>query len=273
MHPSDLWNKQPVRRPVMMGILNLTPDSFSDGGLYNSKKDALKHAYELIDQGADILDIGGESTRPGSDPVSEDEELERVIGIIEELAPTIDAPISIDTMKPAVAEESVKAGASIINDICGMTDERMSDVAISYGVPAIIMHVHGTPKTLGTDTMEGDFLTEIKRFLDERAEHLVGKGMEEKNIVLDPGVGFGKTAEQNMSIIENSGWFSDRYPILIGPSRKRFLSHYYPGMDKDEATAIASKTAVDNGAGIIRVHNVSKTLSFLNAENNISKRS
>ena len=246
-----------------MGILNVTPDSFSDGGAHFSKKSALEHAYRLIGDGADILDIGGESTRPGSDPVPEEEEIGRVIGVIKELAPTVGVPISIDTSKPRVAEEAVKAGASVINDIRGLRDEEMVNVAISYDIPAVIMHMHGTPKTLGTDTMEGDAMSEIKRFLSERAEHAVGRGMKEKNVILDPGVGFGKTAEQDMRIIENSGWFGGGYPVLIGPSRKRFLSQYYPGMDKDEATAAVSRTAADSGADILRVHDVRKVLSSL----------
>ena len=259
MHPSDLW-KRPAGRPLIMGILNLTPDSFSDGGAYFSKERALEHAYYLIESGADIIDVGGESSRPGSDGISEEEEIERVIGVIKELAGTVSTPISIDTAKPGVAESSVKAGASIINDIRGLTDDRMTDIAISYDVPAVIVHMHGTPKTFGTDTMEGDALAEIKRFLGERAEHAAGRGMKERNIIVDPGIGFGKTAEQDMSIIENSGWFGGGYPVLIGPSRKRFLSKYYSGMDLDEATAAASATAAESDARILRVHNVSETV-------------
>jgi len=249
-----------------MGILNVTPDSFSDGGAHFSKKSALEHAYRLIGDGADILDIGGESTRPGSDPVPEEEEIGRVVGVIKDLAPTIGAPISVDTSKPRVAEEAVKAGASIVNDVWGLRDERMVSLAVSYGVPAVIMHMHGTPKTLGTDMMEGDALPEIRRFLLGRAEHAVGRGMDERNIILDPGVGFGKTAEQDMRIVENSGWFGGGYPVLIGPSRKRFLSRYYPGMDRDEATAVVSGTAADSGADILRVHDVRKVLSFLGGD-------
>ncbi|MCL2295813.1 MAG: dihydropteroate synthase [Methanomassiliicoccaceae archaeon] len=246
-----------------MGILNLTPDSFSDGGAYLSKDDALKHAYHLLESGADIIDVGGESSRPGSEPISEAEEVERVISVIKELAPTIGIPVSIDTTKPRVAELSLRAGASIINDIGGLRDEDMIDVAISYNAPAVIVHMHGTPRTFGTDMMRGDALTEIKRFLDERAEHAVGRGLEEKNIILDPGIGFGKTAEQDMSIIQNSGWFGGGRPVLIGPSRKRFLSACYPCMDRDEATAAASRAAAESGAAILRVHDVSKVAQLL----------
>ncbi|MDR2698077.1 MAG: dihydropteroate synthase [Candidatus Methanoplasma sp.] len=261
MRLSDL--RERAGRPLIMGILNVTPDSFSDGGAHLSKKSALEHAFRLVEDGADILDIGGESTRPGSDPVPAEEEIRRVIEVIRELAPSVGIPVSIDTSKPAVAEEAVKAGASVINDICGLRDERMVDVAVSYDVQTVIMHMHGTPKTLGTDMMTGDALPEIKRFLSERAEHAVAKGMKERNIILDPGVGFGKTAEQDMAIIENSGWFGNGYPVLIGPSRKRFLSKYYPGMDRDDATAAAAKAAADSGAGILRVHNVRRVLPYL----------
>lgn len=246
-----------------MGILNVTPDSFSDGGSFLSKENALEHAFDLIDQGADTIDIGAESTRPGSDPVSTEEELKRLIPILKDLAPSIDVPISVDTMKWEIAEAALNNGAAIINDICGMRDEKMISVAVSCQCPIVIMHMHGTPKTLTTDNMKGDFMNDIKRFLDERVEHVLNAGVKEKDIILDPGVGFGKTAEQNMEIIKNCGRFSDEYPILIGPSRKRFLEHYYPETDKDEATAAVSKIAVDNGADILRVHNVRRTKAVL----------
>lgn len=248
---------------MIMGILNLTPDSFSDGGEHFSKKSALEHVYHLIDSGADIIDIGGESTRPGSSNISEEEELERILGTVKELAPTVSIPISIDTSKPRVAELSLKAGASMINDVGGLRDVRMIDTVISYDAPAVIVHMHGTPKTFKTDMMEGDALSEIKKFLSERAEYAVSRGVKERNLIVDPGIGFGKTAGQDMEIIKNSGWFSDRYPILIGPSRKRFLSQHYHGMDRDDATAAASKLAVESGATILRVHDVSKVVSAL----------
>jgi dihydropteroate synthase len=243
-----------------MGILNITPDSFSDGGAFLTKEKALAHAYRLIDEGADILDVGGESTRPGSDPVSEEEEAARILGVIEELAPTVNVPISVDTVKPTVAEGALKAGASIINDISALRNDDMVRIALSYDVPVVIAHMHGTPKTFGAFMMEGDALAEIKGFLEDRAECLTGKGMKEKNLILDPGIGFGKTPEQDMAVIQNSGWFGGRYPVLIGHSRKRFLERYYPGMDRDEATAIVSKTAADSGARILRVHDVASTI-------------
>jgi len=246
-------------RPFIMGILNVTPDSFSDGDMYCTKESAVKHVLELIDQGADIIDIGGESTRPGSDPVPVEDELLRVIPVLKELVPLINVPISVDTMKSQVAEAALSVGASIINDIRGLTDSSMLALAVSSDVPVVIMHMHGTPKTLGTDLMEGSVLRPIKRFLDDRITAALDAGMKEKNIILDPGVGFGTTPDQNMDIIKNCSFFSDKYPILIGASRKRFLSVKFPGMERDEASAEAAKIAVKSGADIVRVHNVAIT--------------
>jgi dihydropteroate synthase len=262
MHLSDL-RKGTAGKPLIMGILNVTPDSFSDGGIHSSRKKALEHAYFLIEQGADIIDVGGESTRPGADPVTEKDEYRRVIDVIEELSQTTDVLISIDTSKPFVAEEAVKVGAAIINDVCGLRNEAMIDVAVMYGVLTVIMHMHGTPSTFETDTMEGDVLSDIKKFLDERVEYALFRGVKEKNIILDPGIGFGKTSEQDMKIIDNCGLFSGKFPVMIGPSRKRFLAQNYPGMDPDEATALVSKKAADNGARILRVHDVRKVRTAL----------
>ena len=262
MHPSDLRKRTPGR-PFIMGILNVTPDSFSDGGAYASRKSAIEHAHLLIEHGADIIDVGGESTRPGADPVTAKVEYRRVIEVIEELVQTTDVPISVDTSKPFVAEEAVKVGASIINDICGLSNEAMIDVAASYDVLTVIMHMHENPKTFETDFMEGDVVTEITRFLDERSEYAISRGLNEKNIIVDPGVGFGKTPEQDMRIIENCGSFGSKFPVMIGPSRKRFLSHHYQDMEWDEATAHASKKAAESGARIIRVHNVRKVRAHL----------
>ena len=246
-----------------MGILNLTPDSFSDGGIFQSKKSALEHAYRMIDEGADMIDVGGESTRPGASPITEEDEIARVVDVVKELSRTANVPISIDTSKPAVAEASLKAGASIINDVGGLRDERMIEIAKAFDSPVVIVHMFGTPKTFATHTMEGDAGEEIKRFLSGRAEFALRKGIGGSNIIVDPGIGFGKTSEQDMFIINNSGWFSDKYPVLIGPSRKRFLSQYYEGMDKDKATAAAAAAAAKSGASMLRVHNVSEVLSAL----------
>lgn len=261
------WARPASGRPFIMGILNVTPDSFSDGGRFLSTDKALAHAFELIDQGADIIDIGGESTRPGADPVSLEDELQRTIPVIKELSAQTDIPISIDTMKPEVAEKALNAGVSIINDICGLMNEKMEDVVVSYDAEVVIMHMHGTPKTLGTDVMDGDFMSAIKQFLDDRADHVAKRGLDKSKIILDPGVGFGKTSEQNMRIIQNSDWFSKEYPVLIAPSRKRFLSDGFPGMERDAATSEAVRIAVESGASMVRVHNVDSMSTMFGPNN------
>ena len=240
-------------RPTVMGILNLTPDSFSDGGLHYPDG-AVEHALSMIDAGADIIDIGGESTRPGSDPVSAEEEIGRIVPVIKELSSVTSVPISVDTMKTEVAQAALDAGADIINDVNGLRSEGMMELVASAGVPAIIMHMKGVPKTMQLEPMEGKVTDEIARFLRSRMEDARACGI--KDIVLDPGVGFGKTTEQNMEIIDNSSSFSFGCPVLIGASRKRFLSDVFPGVDRDEATVRISLRALDAGADIIRVHNV-----------------
>ncbi|MCL2148485.1 MAG: dihydropteroate synthase [Methanomassiliicoccaceae archaeon] len=261
-HPSDLWLR-PSGRPLVMGILNVTPDSFSDGGAHPSKRLALEHAYRLIDEGADMIDVGGESSRPGAAPVSEEEELDRVVGVIRDLSSTATVPISVDTAKPRVAERAVWAGAAVINDIWGLRDDAMARVAASNGAAVVIMHMHGSPATLATDTMAGDALGDIRRFLEERAERAIERGVRGRDIILDPGVGFGKTPEQDSAIIENSGWIGGMRPVMVGPSRKRFLSHRYPGMGADEATAEACRAAAGSGARVLRVHDVGGVVSAL----------
>lgn len=244
-------------RPALMGILNVTPDSFSDGGLWNNPDSARRHALDLVSDGSDILDIGGESTRPGADPVSENEELSRVIPVLEALKGTIDVPISVDTMKASVARASVDAGASIINDVSGLSDPDMAKTAAELDVPLVLMNNYGNPKTFKTSFIEGDILEVATTYLAQRIEMALDAGVKEHNIILDPGIGFGTTHEQCITILENSFVFSmGKYPTLIGPSRKRFLSVMCPDMDRDEATAEACVKASASGADILRVHNV-----------------
>ncbi len=249
-----------VRRPMVMGILNITPDSFSDGGKYYSGG-ALEHALRMIDDGADIIDIGGESTRPGSDPVPADEEIRRIVPVIKELSSVSDISISVDTMKTEVAEAALDAGADIVNDVNGLRSEGMMELVASCGVPAIIMHMEGMPKTMQLHPMEGDAVGQIAAFLKERHEIALDHGI--KDVILDPGIGFGKTSEQNLDIIDNSSRFSFGCPVLIGASRKRFLADVYPGMDRDEATVKVSLRALDSGADIIRVHDVAAMMDAL----------
>ena len=249
-----------VRKPMVMGILNVTPDSFSDGGKYLSGN-ALEHALEMIDQGADIIDIGGESTRPGSDPVSSEIEIERIVPVIRELSSVSDIPISVDTMKPDVAYAALDAGADIINDVNGLRTKGMADVVSSAGVPVIIMHMKGTPKTMQLEPMKDPVIPVIAEFLKERYEYALDHGI--RDVMLDPGIGFGKTARQNMEILNNASTFSFGCPVVIGLSRKMFLSELFPLRDRDDVTAELSRRALDEGADIVRVHDVRKTVKQL----------
>ena len=242
-----------IERPAIMGILNVTPDSFSDGGMYLGGN-ALEHALEMIDDGADIIDVGGESTRPGSDPVSSEEEIRRIVPVIRELSAVSDVPISVDTMKTEVAEAALDAGADMINDVNGLRAPGMAELAASADVPVIIMHMEGMPKTMQDDPLDAESFDDVVFFLSERFEYALDCGV--KRIITDPGIGFGKTSELNELIIDNALSFSFGCPVLIGASRKRFLSDVYPGMDRDEATVRASMRALDSGADILRVHNV-----------------
>jgi dihydropteroate synthase len=268
------WGKYRLdlgRRTCIMGVLNVTPDSFSDGGKFFTIDDAVAQGYKLFEDGADVLDIGGESTRPFSDAVSEKEEIQRVIPVIEKLSKRISIPISIDTTKADVAEHAIKAGASMINDISSLRfDPEMADVAADYGVPVILMHMLGNPKTMQIEPEYDDLVAQIKAFLEngiERAEH---KGISRSKIIVDPGIGFGKTFDHNLSLINSLHEFETlRVPILIGTSRKAFIRNLikdetgedvHPDSKIVEAGTQASvAAAVLNGAHIIRVHDVVNT--------------
>lgn len=241
-----------------MGILNVTPDSFSDGGRFAHLEQAVEHAFRLVEEGASILDIGGESTRPGAEPVPEEEELHRVLPVIEALAGRLDARLSIDTCKPGVAEACLRAGAGMINDVTGLRDARMASVAAAHGAAVVIMHMRGTPATMNQETAYTDVVAEVKEFLGRQAAAARAIGVEE--IILDPGIGFAKTAPQSFELLRRLGEFSDLgCPLLIGPSRKSFLGTL-PGMenpgDRLEGTLAASVIGVMQGASIVRVHDV-----------------
>ena len=241
-----------------MGILNITPDSFSDGGCYLDASRAVERGLEMVAEGADFLDIGAESSRPGSAPVTESEELARLMPVLESLRRQIDVPISIDTQKPGVARRSLQAGASIVNDIRGLRDPEMRSVAVEGRASVVLMHMRGTPRTMQDDTAYGDVVAEIARFLEAQVAAAREAGVEE--IAVDPGLGFGKAAEQNFEIlarlkeIEALG-----HPVLIGPSRKSFLGSLPSGLpagDRLEGTLAAVAVGVANGASIVRVHDV-----------------
>jgi dihydropteroate synthase len=248
------------RRALIMGILNVTPDSFSDGGRFSDYARAVAHAFDLISQGADILDIGGESTRPGSEPVGIEVEVERVVPIIRAVREKSDIPISIDTTKAAVALRALSAGADIINDVSSLRfDPDMAGVAAESKAPLILMHMLGTPRTMQDNPVYGSLISEIIGFLEERIQFAVDNGVAREQVMVDPGIGFGKTVEHNLSIIRNLGAFSclDR-PVVLGASRKRFIGSVL-GRDESQrelGTAIANSFGIAGGAHILRVHDV-----------------
>lgn len=249
--------------PLVMGILNVTPDSFSDGGLWLDPKKAVDHAFDLIDQGADIIDIGAESTRPGSNPVTAEQEIERLEPVLRDLIPSIDVPVSIDTMKPSVASRCISLGVDIINDVWGLRAEGMAKVCADGGAAVIIMHMAGTPDTVHSTEMGPTFREEIRRFLSDQAEFAIDAGIPKDRIMVDPGMGFGKTPAQNMDILEHSSDYSCGFPILMASSRKRFLKEYFPSMERDDASAEAVLISVRSGADMVRVHNVARTVEVL----------
>ena len=246
--------------PAIMGIINVTTDSFSDGGLYLDPKAAISHGERLLDDGADILDVGGESTRPGSDPVSVEDELARTIPVIEGLRAKTDKPISLDTTNAAVARQGLAAGADWINDVsAGRDDPELLEVVAEARCPYILMHMQGTPKTMQQTPVYDNLMDDLHRFFDERIAAAVGRGVDEENIIIDPGIGFGKTVGNNYEILRRLGEFTIfGRPILVGHSRKSFLSN--PAgtnpQERYEETIAAGTIAMQNGCHIIRVHDV-----------------
>jgi dihydropteroate synthase len=247
--------------PYFVGILNVTPDSFSDGGEFLQVEKAVKRAKELVEEGADIIDIGGESSRPFSDPVPEEEELKRVIPVIKAVKSELpDVIISIDTYKSRVAEKALEAGADIVNDIsAGRFDPDMVKVVKEAGCPVILMHMKGTPKTMQINPFYKDVIAEIKNFLKEKIEYFVEKGVDFEKIIIDPGIGFGKRLEDNLKIIRNlDAFLSLNRPVLLGHSRKSFIGEFIkkPPRERDFATAGVSVYAVLKGIHFLRVHSV-----------------
>lgn len=265
MHEAWNWNFADhvwvaQRLPRIMGIVNVTPDSFSDGGQWLDSEKAVEHALELWENGADILDVGGESTRPGAAPVTADEELRRVVPVIERLAKETDVPISIDTMKADVAEAALAAGAKIINDVSALEhDPRMVDVAKSSDCGLILMHMQGTPQSMQNDPQYDDVVREVTEYLRRRVASLTQSGIEPERIAVDPGIGFGKTAEHNLSLLRNVDALSATgRPVLIGHSRKRFLGKLI-GRKVEErlaGTIGVSIALAEQGVDMIRVHDV-----------------
>lgn len=247
-------------RTMLMGIVNVTPDSFSDGGKWATREAAVTQAMALARAGADILDIGGESTRPFSDPVPVEEELRRVLPVIEEIRSRTDLPISIDTTKAEVAFRAFRAGADILNDVSALRfDPEMGAVAAAAGVPVILMHMLGTPKTMQESPRYTALFSEIIRFLEERIAAAVAAGIDRNQIIIDPGIGFGKTVTHNLRLIRDLDAFAVlERPILLGASRKRFIGTILdaPLENREIGTAVANAFAVAAGAHILRVHDV-----------------
>lgn len=254
-------------RPYIMGILNVTPDSFSDGGNFFDKDKAIEHALQMQDDGADIIDIGGESTRPGSNPVSAEEEIERVIPVIEYLQSRLKIPISIDTAKAVVAENALNSGAAMINDITGLHgDPGMAELAARRDVPVVAMHMKGTPRTMQKNPEYTDLCSEISTYFQDIINIAVRAGLNKSKIILDPGIGFGKTFDHNFELIRKLAKFKKfGLPIMMGLSRKRFLSidNKYPENERLEQSLASASAAVLNGADFVRVHDVEPTRKAL----------
>lgn len=246
-------------RTLIMGILNATPDSFSDGGRFFEKGAAIEHGLSMAAQGADLIDVGGESTRPHAEPVSVEEELRRVIPVVEALAAK-GVTVSIDTMKAAVAKAALEAGAELVNDVSGLSmDVSMAGVCREFNAPVILMHMRGGPKTMQYDVEYEDIMSTVFGYLSERIAYAVRHGIEEKNIILDPGIGFGKSEAGNLTLIRNLGELKTLgRPLLVGASRKSFIGRI-TGEDVDNrlsGTVAAHTAAILNGANVIRTHDV-----------------
>ena len=255
------------RPTLLMGILNVTPDSFSDGGQFVDSEAAVRHALHLAEQGVDILDIGGESTRPGSPPVDAEEELKRVLPVIEALRGRLSIPISIDTMKPVVAARAVAAGASIVNDVAAnREDDAMWRVVAESGAGYVAMHMQGTPQTMQQNPHYEDVVAEVDEFFGDRLNRLAAAGVKKEQIVLDPGIGFGKTLEHNLQLLRGLRVFSHwERPLLLGVSRKSFMGHLLgAGVNERLPAALAcSCWAVQCGVQIIRTHDAAETKQAL----------
>jgi dihydropteroate synthase len=247
-------------RTWIMGILNVTPDSFSDGGAFPDKEKAVERGLEMIEEGADVIDIGGESTRPGARPVSEDEEMERILPVVRGLRKSAPVLISVDTMKAAVAEAALEAGADIINDVSAFRfDPRMAGVVSGRGAAVVLMHMKGTPETMQSDPRYTDLLDEIRWFLKDRIEEARSAGIGRGRIIVDPGIGFGKNPEDNLALIDNLGFLEELgCPVLAGASRKSFIGKALglPVTERLEGSIAAGVLSIARGAHILRVHDV-----------------
>ncbi len=264
-----------ANRPAIMGIVNVTPDSFSDGGRHNDTESAVAHALQLVEQGADILDVGGESTRPYSDPVSVEDELQRTIAVVFTIAKETHIPISIDTSKPAVARQAIDSGAQIINDVTGLQDPEMVRVAVESGAGVCAMHMQGTPQTMQDKPQYENVVHEILDYLMQRKQQLVQHGIQPERICLDPGIGFGKTHQQNLELLAKVQRFHETdCPILVGHSRKGFIKKFSDDQTPQRVpgTLAVSLWLAQAGVQIIRVHDVLETRQALQMQQAIDQQ-
>lgn len=256
-----------VELPCVMGVLNTTPDSFSDGGQFFDATAALEHARAMVADGAAIIDVGGESTRPGSDAVPVDEELRRVMPVVERLAQVAPAPVSVDTMKAEVAKRAVAAGAALVNDVSALRhDPALVEVVAESGCALCLMHMQGMPKTMQNDPHYDDVVSEVVAFLEQRLAFAVAHGVREEQILLDPGIGFGKTARHNLSLLKHlERIVAIGRPVLLGTSRKRFLGAVLGAQPGERLTGTVATTVLGLGAGVsvFRVHDVRQNCEAL----------
>jgi dihydropteroate synthase len=251
------------RRTAVMGVLNVTPDSFSDGGRFSDHEAAVKHALAMADAGADVIDVGGESTRPGAVSVPQETEIERILPVIKDIAPSLDIPVSVDTRHAAVARKALDAGATMLNDVSGLREEAMVRLAAEAGAPVAVMHMLGEPRTMQAIPEYEDVVGDICLYLKARTDAALAAGVKRENILVDPGLGFGKTLHHNLEIIRRLREFRCLgFPILVGPSRKKFIGSVLsvPEGERLEGTLAAVAACVLNGARMVRVHDVKETV-------------
>ena len=250
------------RRPLIMGILNVTPDSFSDGGTFYDTETACRRAMEMAEEGADIIDIGGESTRPGAQRIGPDEETSRILPVIETLAAKIPVPMSVDTRRAAVARRALEAGCRMVNDVSACGDPEMSVVVAEHGVPIVLMHMKGEPESMQRDPHYEDVVSEVRSFLAERAKIVKRSGLEDDMIVLDPGIGFGKRFRDNLDLIRSIAALEALgHPVMIGASRKRFLGELLGAEPRGRLSGSLAVAAwcFESGVDLVRVHDVKET--------------
>jgi len=262
--------------PLVMGVVNVTPDSFFDGGRFADPQCAVEHAVRLVEEGADLLDVGAESTRPGARPVEAQEERRRLIPVVTALAKVVSIPISVDTSKAEVARAAIDAGAVMINDVTALRgDTAMADVVAESGVGVVLMHMQGTPETMQQAPHYDDVVGEVAQFLAERSRVAMGQGVAKERIVLDPGIGFGKTLGQNLDLVANLHVFADLgFPLLVGPSRKGFIGQltHQPVEARAWGTAGVVALAVQQGATILRVHDVGAMKDVVSVASAVARR-